>query len=52
MKRRIAWLASAGLVYGSPHAFSVTDDLLAFPQVSNALPLISFPHADNSLRAL
>lgn len=34
MKRQLIWLAAASLTYGSPHVFSVTDDLLAYPQVS------------------
>ena len=34
MKRRLIWLVAASLAYGSPHVFSVTDDLLAYPQVS------------------
>lgn len=33
MKRRLLWLVAASLAYGSPHVFSVTDDLLAYPQV-------------------
>ena len=37
MKRRIAWLAAAGLACASPHVFSVTDDLLAYPQVSQSV---------------
>ncbi|KAL9102116.1 MAG: hypothetical protein Q9163_002700 [Psora crenata] len=32
MRRRILWLATTSLVYGSSHVFSVTDDLLAYPQ--------------------
>ncbi|KAM0798226.1 glucosidase II beta subunit-like protein-domain-containing protein [Usnea florida] len=32
MKRRLLWLAAASSAYGSPHVFSVTDDLLAYPQ--------------------
>lgn len=32
MKRRLIWLVAASLAYGSPHVFSVTDDLLAYPQ--------------------
>ncbi len=34
MKRKLVWLAAASVAYGSPHVFSVTDDLLAYPQVS------------------
>ena len=34
MKRRLIWLVTASLTYGSPHVFSPTDDLLAYPQVS------------------
>lgn len=34
MKHGIVWLAAASAVYASPHVFSVTDDLLAYPQVS------------------
>ncbi len=36
MKRRIIWLAAASITYGSPHVFSVGDDLLAYPQVSRS----------------
>ena len=35
MKRRLIWLVTASLVSASPHVFSVTDDLLAYPQVSH-----------------
>ncbi len=34
MKRKIIWLAAASTACGSPHVFSVNDDLFAFPQVS------------------
>ncbi|KAG8530875.1 uncharacterized protein KY384_004232 [Bacidia gigantensis] len=34
MKPHIAWLAAASLASSSPHSFSVTDDLLAYPQNS------------------
>ena len=34
MRLALTWLAAASIVYGSPHVFSVTDDLLAYPQVS------------------
>lgn len=36
MKRKFIWLAAASVTYGSPHVFSVTDDLLAYPQVSSS----------------
>ena len=34
MKRKLIWLAAASAAYGSPNVFSVTDDVLAYPQVS------------------
>ena len=39
MKRRLIWLVTASLVYASPHVFSVTEDLLAYPQVPELLYL-------------
>lgn len=43
MKRRIISLTVASLAYGSPHVFSVTDDILAYPQVSFPPPRLCYP---------
>ena len=38
MKRQLVWLAAA-TAYASPHVFSVSDDLLAYPQAGSLKPL-------------
>ncbi|MCJ1458479.1 Protein OS-9 [Mycoblastus sanguinarius] len=46
MRRKFIWLATASIAYGSPHVFSVTDDLLAYPQVTSPLRPRYLPFSD------